>query len=73
MLVVTTFFVLILVRVGLLATVVMFYAGGLLILFPVTIELSRWYAGAGVSALLVLAAMATFGFANAVRVRDYRI
>ena len=63
------FFTLILVRVGLLAAVVAFYVSGLFIVFPVTVEFSRWYAGAGVSALLVLAAMATFGFVNAVRTR----
>jgi serine/threonine-protein kinase len=69
MLVVQGFFTLILVRVGLLATVVSFYVAGLFIVFPVTIEFSRWYAGAGVTALFVLAAMATFGFVNAVRGR----
>ena len=68
-LVLHSFFTLILVRVGLLAAVVTFYVSGLFILFPVTVEFARWYAGAGVSALLVLAAMATFGFVNAVRGR----
>ena len=63
------FFTLILVRIGLLAAVVAFYVSGLFIVFPVTVEFSRWYAGAGVSALLVLAAMAAFGFVNAVRGR----
>jgi hypothetical protein len=63
------FFTLLLVRVGLLAAVIAFYVSGLFIVFPVTVEFSRWYAGAGVSALLVLAAMATFGVVNAVRTR----
>jgi serine/threonine-protein kinase len=68
-LVLHTFFTLLLVRVGLLAAVIAFYVSGLFVLFPVTVEFSRWYAGAGVSALLLLAAMATFGFVNAVRGR----
>jgi hypothetical protein len=63
------FFALILVRVGLLASVVTFYVAGLFIVFPVTVQLSHWYAGAGVSALLVLAALAAFGFVTAVRAR----
>jgi hypothetical protein len=68
-LVVNGLFVFMLVRFGLLTAVVAFYAGGLFIVFPVTFELSRWYAGSGVSALLVLAALATFGFLTAVRAR----
>ena len=68
-LVINAFFVLILVRVGLLASVVTFYVSGLFIVFPVTVQLSRWYAGAGVSALLVLAALAAFGFVTAARTR----
>jgi hypothetical protein len=68
-LVLQSFFTLVLVRIGLLAAVVAFYVSGLFILFPVTVEFSRWYAGSGVSALLVLGAMATFGFVTAVRRR----
>ena len=68
-LVLHSFFALILVRVGLLAAVVAFYVSGLFIVFPVTVEFSRWYAGAGVTALLVFAAMVTFGFVTAVRGR----
>jgi hypothetical protein len=59
------FFVLILLRVGLLAAVVAFYVSGLLIVFPVTGDFSRWYAGAGVMALLTLAALTTFGAVTA--------
>jgi serine/threonine-protein kinase len=62
-------FALILVRGGLLAAVVAFYVSGLFILFPLTVEFSRWYAGAGVSAFLVLAALTAFGFVTAVRAR----
>ena len=40
-------------RVGLLAAVVQFYVFGLFIFFPVTGDLGTWYAGAGVTALLV--------------------
>ena len=58
-------FVLLLVRVSLLAAVVGFYVTGLFILFPVTADLRAWYAGAGVTALLVLAGLALFGFRTA--------
>jgi hypothetical protein len=61
----TGMFVLLLVRVGLLAAVAAFYVTGLFILFPVTGDLRAWYAGAGVTALLVLAALALFGFTTA--------
>ena len=60
--VVQTVFVTLLLRVGLLAVVVAFYAGGLFILFPVTAQLGSWYAGSGVSAMAVFAALALFGF-----------
>jgi hypothetical protein len=55
-------FVLLLVRVGLLAAVVGFYVTGLFIVFPVTGDFHAWYAGAGATALFVLAALALFGF-----------
>ena len=58
-------FVLLIVRVGLLAAVAAFYVTGLFIFFPVTLNLRAWYAGAGVTALLVLAALALFGFTTA--------
>jgi serine/threonine-protein kinase len=58
-------FVLLIVRVGLLAAVAAFYVSGLFIFFPVTGNLRAWYAGAGVTALLVLAALALFGFTTA--------
>jgi hypothetical protein len=54
-----------LLRVGLLAAVVAFYTSGLFILFPVTTDLQAWYAGAGVTAMLVLAGLALFGFTTA--------
>jgi hypothetical protein len=64
-LVLTGVLALLLVRVGLLAAVAAFYVMGLFIVFPVTGNLRAWYAGAGVTALLVLAALALFGFTTA--------
>jgi Protein kinase domain len=58
-------FILLLVRVGLLAAVAAFYVSGLFIFFPVTANLRAWSAGAGVTALLVLAALTLFGFTTA--------
>lgn len=58
-------FVLLIVRVGLLAAVVAFYVSGLFIFFPVAGDLRAWYAGAGLMALLVLAALALVGFTTA--------
>jgi serine/threonine-protein kinase len=58
-------FVLVLLRVGLLAAVTAFYVWGLFVLFPLTWNLDAWYAGSGVVALLVLAALALFGFTTA--------
>ena len=58
-------FILLLVRVGLLAAVMQVYVFGLFIFFPVTADLGAWYAGAGVTALLVLAALTLFGFTTA--------
>ena len=58
-------FVILIARVGLLAAVAAFYVSGLFIFFPVTGNLRAWYAGAGVTALLVLATLALFGFKSA--------
>ena len=58
-------FALLLVRVGLLAAVTQFYVFGLFIFFPVTGDLGAWYAGAGVTALLVFTALSLFGFTTA--------
>jgi hypothetical protein len=58
-------FALLVVRVGLLAAVAAFYVSGLFILFPVTANLRAWYAGAGLTALVVLASLALFGFTTA--------
>jgi serine/threonine-protein kinase len=63
-------FVLLLVRVGLLAAVAAFYVSGLFIFFPVTANLRAWSAGAGVTALVVLAALTLFGFTTALAGRQ---
>jgi hypothetical protein len=55
-------FALLIVRSGLLAAVAAFYVTGLFIFFPVTGNLRAWYAGAGVTALSVLAAVVLFAF-----------
>jgi hypothetical protein len=54
-------FALLLVRFGLLAAVVQFYVWGLFVFFPMTANLAAWYAGAGVTALLVVAALTAWG------------
>jgi serine/threonine-protein kinase len=53
------------VRFGLLAAVAQFYVWGLFIFFPITMDLGAWYAGAGVTALMVFAAITAFGFTSA--------
>jgi hypothetical protein len=58
-------FVLLIVRIGLLAAVAAFYVSGVFIFFPVTGNLRAWYAGAGVAALLVLAVITLLGFTTA--------
>ena len=55
-------FVFLITRFGLLAAVTQFYVWGLLIFFPVTTDLGAWYAGGGVTALLVFAALTAFAF-----------
>ncbi len=57
--------VLLLVRFGLLATVAQFYVFGVFVLFPLTGDLRAWYAGAGVTALLVFVSLTLFGFTTA--------
>jgi serine/threonine-protein kinase len=58
-------FVLLIVRFGLLAAVVQFYVWGLFIFFPITGDLSAWYAGAGVTAALVFTVLTLYGFITA--------
>lgn len=54
--------VLILKRYGLLAMVVGLVVQNVLIVFPVTFHLSRWYASAGLTGILAIAALAAYGF-----------
>jgi serine/threonine-protein kinase len=62
-------FALLLARFGLLAAVVQFYVWGLFIFFPITTDLGAWYAGAGLTALTVFAALALFGLTAALHGR----
>jgi eukaryotic-like serine/threonine-protein kinase len=55
-------FALLIVRVGLLAAVAAFYVTGLFIFFPVTGSLRAWYAGAGVTAFIILAVVVLLAF-----------
>ena len=52
----------VLVRFGLLAVVTGFAFGTILQWFPITTDLSAWYAGMGVTGVLVLLALTTYAF-----------
>jgi hypothetical protein len=54
-------FTLILIRFGLLAVVTLWFVRNLL-WWPMTPDLSAWYADTGLMALAVIAALATYGF-----------
>jgi serine/threonine-protein kinase len=54
--------VLILKKVGLLALVVGLVVQNVLVVFPMTSHLSRWYANAGLTGILVIAALLAYGF-----------
>jgi len=58
-------FAALIIRFGLLAAAAQFYVWGLFIFFPITADLSAWYAGAGVTALVILTALTLFGFTSA--------
>ena len=58
-------FAALIIRFGLLAAAAQFYVWGLFIFFPITADLSAWYAGAGVTALVILTALVLFGFSSA--------
>jgi serine/threonine-protein kinase len=58
-------FVLLIVRFGLLAAVVQFYTWGLFVFFPITTDLSAWYAGAGLTAAFVFGVLTLYGFTTA--------
>jgi len=54
--------VLILKKVGLLALVVGLVVQNVLVVFPTTSHLSRWYANAGLTGIVVIAALLAYGF-----------
>jgi hypothetical protein len=54
--------VLILKKVGLLALVVGLVVQNVLVVFPTTSHLSRWYANAGLTGIVVISALLTYGF-----------
>ena len=51
-----------LIRFGLLALVANFVVHGLLASFPLTTQGSAWYAGISLAGILLMAAMAFYGF-----------
>ncbi|HEV7799002.1 MAG TPA: hypothetical protein VGO73_12630 [Pyrinomonadaceae bacterium] len=55
-------FVLVLYRYGLLATISALFVAHLLIFYPMTTELTAWYATDFVIALVVCIALAAYGF-----------
>lgn len=59
--------ILVLIRYGLVAIAVALLAGNLLGSFPITLDLSRWYAGYGFFAVLTLLGFAAWGLAQAAR------
>jgi Protein kinase domain/zinc-ribbon domain len=54
--------VLILKKVGVLALVVGLVVQNVLVVFPMTSHLSRWYASAGLTGIVVIAALLAYGF-----------
>ena len=54
--------VLVLKKVGLLALIVGLVVQNVLVVFPMTSHLSRWYANAGLTGIVVIAALLTYGF-----------
>jgi serine/threonine-protein kinase len=57
--------VLVLKKFGLLALVVGFVVQNVLVVFPTTAHLSRWYASAGLAGIVVIALVAAYGFYTA--------
>ncbi len=52
----------VLVRLGLLALIGLFLTYFFLIMFPITPQLSAWYAGAGVAGVVLILAFAAYAF-----------
>ena len=59
---INAFFVIMLIRFGLLCTICGYFCFGIVAAFPVTLDLSAWYAASSVFPLFVVAAIAVFGF-----------
>jgi serine/threonine-protein kinase len=57
--------VVVLKKAGLLALVVGLVVQNILVVFPMTSHLSRWYANAGLTGIVVIAGLAVFGFFTA--------
>ena len=57
--------VVVLKRFGLLALIVGLVVQNVLVVFPTTSHLSRWYANAGLAATVFIAFAITYGFYNA--------
>jgi ABC-type nickel/cobalt efflux system permease component RcnA len=49
-------------RFGLVAVMAMSFTAGVLSLNPLTLDFSRWYAWQGIGAVLILLALALYGF-----------
>jgi serine/threonine-protein kinase len=58
-------FIFVLMRFGLLATIATWFFSTLLVVFPMTTDLSAWYAGACLFALIVAVSLAIYGFRTA--------
>ncbi len=58
--------ILVLRKFGLLALVVGLVVQNVLIVFPVTSHFSRWYASAGLTGIIAIAALAVYGFRTAI-------
>jgi serine/threonine-protein kinase len=64
---VTTLFIVVVLRVGLLAGVTMSATGWLLTRMPLTLDLQAWYVGSSAMVLLALSAVAIWAFTEAAR------
>jgi len=58
----TTLVTVVMVRFGLLTTIVMSFVAGLILDFPTTLDFSAWYAGIGLLGPLAALALAGYGF-----------
>jgi serine/threonine-protein kinase len=54
----------VLIRYGILAAMALFYTANVILEFPMSLDLSHWYAGNCLAALLVILGLAAYGFYN---------